>query len=116
VKVGERGKMVLRSNCARCGTMPGALTPNNAFLNRNAVYDKGGRTHEGPGPANKHHASIRVRSVRRVPVPSYGVVPPGMALSFVPGLLGFGERRSTKDCALFPAYLSKVEVVPVTWK
>lgn len=114
VKVGERGKMA-RSYCTRCGTMIGVFSPNNVFFNRNAIYNRDGSPYKSAEPVNNIMCRFAF-DPSKVPEPNYSFVPMGMVMSFIPIVLGFGEKKSVKDSALFPADLSTVEVVPITWE
>ena len=52
----------------------------------------------------------------KVPQLSYSIMSLGMAISFIPLMLGFSEKMSTNDSALFPPDMASVEVVPITWE
>ena len=106
---------MVRSYCIKCGTMLGAFSEHNAFLNRNAIFDQNGAPYKSATPASNIMARYAF-DPSNVPEPRYSIVPFGMITSFIPNLLGFGEKMDAKGSALFPADMSKVEVVPVTWE
>lgn len=117
VKVGDDGKAA-RSYCTECKTVLfNAFCPNWAAPNRNAIIKANGEVAFDPNDKLPNVMCKYAFDNAGICKPKHGSIPIGMLLKFIGLISGVeGDGSNANEKALIPEDMSKVEVVPITWK